>query len=147
MLVLKGNAAAVMLVAKNALQEAGASDLARLRVAIAAMCGLTSGEGVRVGSVLRIVAALHDDLTAEGLIRNPAQTMVESLSHYYVTGEPTESALELMLSCMLSNIRLMRIRTEDGVRIVDWESNLPTTFVADVEALSPKKDERAAATQ
>jgi len=134
-MILRGNSAAVMAIAKRGMDGADYPNLLRLQAAIAVMAGLRSPSDVRIGEVLRIVATLHDELTEGRLLYKPAQSLVDSLVRSYVMGPPKEDAPRLLLNCLLSNMCVMRIRTEGGEQLVDWESELPEDFRAHVERL------------
>ena len=143
-LKLEGNAAAVMMIAKLGLSKVAGSDLDRLKAGIATMAGLSNAADVRLGDVLRIVAGLHDDLTDAKLLCRPAQSMIDSLVGAYVMGAPKEEATELLLNCMMSNIRNMRIRSEAGRQLVNWEGQLPTGFMDNAVRLCEERLEREA---
>lgn len=139
MLKLLGNHAAVMHVAKGPLRSKY-PQLQLLQAAIAVLAGLPQAQWVREGDVLRIVAALHDELTQHGLLSRPAQDIVESFITRAVydsmqRNRKTPEPATLLREALLSNIVLTRIRTEDGLRLVEWEDALPVGFEAAVVAL------------
>ena len=142
MLKLEGNAAAVMMIAKLGSSKVAGNDVDRLKSGIATMAGLRNVADVRLGDVLRTVADLHDELTDARLLFKPAQSMIESLVRAYVMGPPKEEAPQLLLNCMMNNIRNMRIRSEAGEQLVDWESELPTGFIDNAVRLCEEHLER-----
>lgn len=140
MLKLSGNAAAIVHAVKE-LHTKHPADLRLLQAAIAVTAGVSKLEWVREGDVLRLVAELHDELTRHGLVHRPAEQLVETFlrslmfDRIHPQPEGATSATTLVREAMVSNIMLVRVRSEFGERLLDWATDLPVDFDASVDAL------------
>jgi hypothetical protein len=136
MLLLDGNDAAIMLVAKSSLRDLGSEFLEVLQAAIAVMCGVSEPGWISEDVILRNVAALHDKLGKNGLLRTPAVSLVESMTRLqWVNKSETRSAPRELLIALVNNITCMKVRSDGGVLLVDWESSLEPGFEENVRLL------------
>ena len=137
MLILKGNSAAICLAAKGGLDRIP-TELERLQAGIAIMAGLSKPQDVRQGDVIRMVADLHDELIAQGLLARPTLGLLEHMRIMTFGNGPAPSPADLLLGALLSNIRLMRVRTDQDIQLIDFHSELPERFVKNAYALYEK---------
>jgi hypothetical protein len=130
MLSLKNHAAAVLYVAKMESNNRFKS----MQLAIALIAGLEDPNYVRTGDVLRIVAETHDLLTQHRLIYRPMSSLVDTVVRFgnINVGQKT-SSIDDIFDAMISNIRLMRVKTDTEERLVEWETGLDPSFFAAME--------------
>lgn len=130
MLSLKNHAAAVLYVAKTESDNRFKS----MQLAISLIAGLEDQNYVRIGDVLRIVAETHDLLTQHGLITRPMASLVDTVVRFEnVNIGQKPSSITDIFDAMMCNIRLMRVTTDAGERLVEWESGLDPSFVEAME--------------
>jgi hypothetical protein len=130
MLSLKNHAAAVLYVAKSESNNR----LKSMQLAISLIAGLKDPNYVRIGDVLRIVAETHDVLTQHGLITRPMALLVDTIVRFCnINVGQKISSIDDVFGAMITNIRLMRVQTDSGERLVEWESGLDSSFFDGME--------------
>lgn len=133
MLKLTGHHAAIFFISKGGLAGCGSTFLEALQVGIAVRSGLSDPSWVRVSDVLQLVAETHDLVSADGLLKNPAQRLIDTMKLAYMghqmhSKDGVPEASTVILEAMISNLTNMRIQTEHGVVLVDWKSGLDPDF-------------------
>lgn len=139
MLKLEGNAAALMSAVKGGLPDVGETLTERLKCAISVIAGVSQPRNISLAAVLGLLAELHDRLNAAGLLSRPAQSLADVMLHFELMAlmarTEEDSPCETLLTALASNITNMRVRTNDGVQLVEWESALPSDFYEQAKAV------------
>lgn len=143
MLILNGNAAAVMVVAKGGLQHAGETYFERLQVALAAIACLPETEWIREADALVVVARVLDDLSRRCLVAKPMLCVTEAMVVAATTAASKatsrDAVLQTMLDAMMTTIAEMTTCKPNGSSLVDWESELPDSFSTNAQALVERR--------
>ena len=132
-MIFKGHDAAVIFAAKGGFHDVPGTHLQCLQSAFAVLAGLSNAKDVRFGDVLSITARVYDALANDGLIKRPASVMLDSLQSSLILNDSNPpDAPTFFLNAMMSGITCMRIRSEDGVDMVNWKDGLETGFAEKV---------------
>ncbi len=142
MLKLTGHSASIIHVCKNGFFDLNPkfSREDQLKAVIAVGSGLRGPDSVLLADLLYLSCALHDELIANGLLKNPTAALLDSFRLQMTAAYPkpvtqVEGLGRPLLNAVLSNIANMRVREGELEPFVEWKSALTPKFNEDVRAM------------
>lgn len=129
MLILKGLDALIVAVAKRSIHNSREGIEHNLKLAFSKYSGVLPNH-IGIGEILESVTVTHDLLIRGGLITTPTKSIYEILKRYrlYSSRDDSTDTFDQLLSAIMSNITCMKVMSDSGERLVDWDTNLPTCY-------------------